>query len=164
MRVKRNKSCWSWPCRKRYCSRLLVTASLKNRLSYVPRTGVYEETRRPASSGKKKGKRNFTALLHVPGNINPRHWVWIYSNKKMFSLSQLQVLNLLLKPALHSDSIRSIFSPNLPSLTFYEPPSPSSEENSLSCMLSQSATVTCAPLQWPHPLGLPDKLSSLWTH
>ena len=107
MRVKRNKSCW--PCRKRYCSRLLVTASLEKRRSYIPRTGVYEETRRPTSS--EKGKKNLTAVLNVPGNLNLRQWVWIYSNQKIFSISQRQILEPVLKPALHSDTIHSISSP-----------------------------------------------------
>ena len=54
MKVERYKSCW--PCRKRYCSRFLVTESLENRWSYVPRTGVYEERKRPTSSKKRKKK------------------------------------------------------------------------------------------------------------
>ena len=104
-----------------------MTASLESRRSYVPRTGVYEETRRLTNS-KKKGKRNLTAVLNVPGNLNLRHWVFIYYKQMMFSVSQLQVLEPVVKPALHSDTIHSIFSSTtLPSLTFYGPPSPSSE-------------------------------------
>ena len=67
--------------------------------------------RREGQPVLKKGKRNLTAVLNVPGNLNLRHWVWIYSNQKMFSISQRQVLEPVLEPALHNDTIHSIFSP-----------------------------------------------------
>ena len=47
-----------------------MTASLKNRRSYVPRTGVYEETRRLTSSKKRKKKLNCS--VKCAGQFKPK--------------------------------------------------------------------------------------------
>ena len=47
-----------------------MTASLEKRRSYVPRTGVYEETRRPTSSKKRKKKLNCS--VKCAGQFKPK--------------------------------------------------------------------------------------------
>ena len=48
-----------------------MTASLENRRSYVPRTGVYEETRRLTSS-KKKRKKKLNCSVKCAGQFKPK--------------------------------------------------------------------------------------------
>ena len=92
-----------------------MTASLENRRSYVPRTGVYEETRRLTSSKKRKKKLNCS--VKCAGQFKPKALGLYFSYKQMmFRISQLQVLEPVLNPDLHSDELYFLSHPSIPDI------------------------------------------------